>query len=76
LLRGDRASALRTTTSACDDPVRAELPIGAHGDTPAQPSPVTGVSPIEDPYWFDKIADYLGPAYWAPDTGRVMAFTA
>jgi SAM-dependent methyltransferase len=36
---------------------------------------VTDVPPIEDPYWFDQIADYLGPAYWAPDTGRVMAFT-
>ena len=36
---------------------------------------MTGLPPIEDPYWFDKIADYLGPAYWAPDTGRVMAFT-
>jgi SAM-dependent methyltransferase len=36
---------------------------------------VTGVPPIEDPYWFDAIADYLGPGYWAPDTGRVMAFT-
>jgi cyclopropane fatty-acyl-phospholipid synthase-like methyltransferase len=36
---------------------------------------VTGVPPIEDPYWFDALADYVGPAYWAPDTGRVMAFT-
>jgi SAM-dependent methyltransferase len=36
---------------------------------------VTGVPPIEDPYWFDKIAERLGPMYWAPDTGRVMAFT-
>ncbi len=31
--------------------------------------------PIEDPYWFDKIAARLGPMYWAPDTSRVMAFT-
>jgi SAM-dependent methyltransferase len=28
-----------------------------------------------EPGWFDAIADHLGPAYWAPDTGRVMAFT-
>jgi SAM-dependent methyltransferase len=24
---------------------------------------VTGVPPIEDPYWFDGLADFLGPAY-------------
>jgi SAM-dependent methyltransferase len=24
---------------------------------------VTGVPPIEDPYWFDAVAEYLGPAY-------------
>jgi SAM-dependent methyltransferase len=27
------------------------------------------------PHWFDAIAAHLGRAYWAPDTGRVMAFT-
>ena len=25
--------------------------------------------------WFDPIAAHLGKTYWAPDTGRVMAFT-
>ncbi len=25
--------------------------------------------------WFNDVAAFLGPAYWAPDTGRVMAFT-
>ena len=25
--------------------------------------------------WFNEIARHLGRAYWAPDTGRVMAFT-
>src|SRR6266487_1898037 len=25
--------------------------------------------------WFDPIAAHLGRSYWAPDTGRVMAFT-
>jgi SAM-dependent methyltransferase len=25
--------------------------------------------------WFNEVAAFLGPAYWAPDTGRVMAFT-
>jgi SAM-dependent methyltransferase len=25
--------------------------------------------------WFNDIAAFLGKAYWAPDTGRVMAFT-
>jgi SAM-dependent methyltransferase len=25
--------------------------------------------------WFNEIAAFMGPAYWAPDTGRVMAFT-
>jgi SAM-dependent methyltransferase len=29
----------------------------------------------DDRYWFDKIAAHLGKTYWAPDTGRVMAFT-
>jgi len=24
--------------------------------------------------WFDEIAAWLGPTYWAPNTGRVMAF--
>ena len=27
------------------------------------------------PGWFDEIAAHLGSAYWAPGTGRVMAFT-
>lgn len=36
---------------------------------------MTGVPPITDPYWFDKIAARLGPSYWAPETGRVQAFT-
>src|SRR5437870_159195 len=27
------------------------------------------------PNWFNEIASFLGKAYWAPDTGRVMAFT-
>jgi ubiquinone/menaquinone biosynthesis C-methylase UbiE len=25
--------------------------------------------------WFDEIADFMREAYWAPDTGRVQAFT-
>ncbi len=25
--------------------------------------------------WFNDVAAFLGPAYWAPGTGRVMAFT-
>jgi SAM-dependent methyltransferase len=25
--------------------------------------------------WFNEVAAFLGPAYWAPGTGRVMAFT-
>ena len=28
-----------------------------------------------DGAWFNPIAAHLGRAYWAPDTGRVMAFT-
>ena len=36
---------------------------------------MTGVPPITDPYWFDAIAARLGKMYWAPATGRVMAFT-
>lgn len=26
--------------------------------------------------WFNEVAAFLGAAYWAPDTGRVSAFTA
>lgn len=38
-------------------------------DTPNLPPPCpTGP-------WFNEIAAHLGKAYWAPDTGRVMAFT-
>jgi SAM-dependent methyltransferase len=31
--------------------------------------------PVPTGPWFNEIAAFLGPAYWAPDTGRVMAFT-
>src|SRR4051794_38743532 len=31
--------------------------------------------PPRDDLWFNKIAEALGPRYWAPNTGRVMAFT-
>jgi SAM-dependent methyltransferase len=28
-----------------------------------------------EPGWFDEVAEFLGPTYWAPGTGRVMSFT-
>jgi SAM-dependent methyltransferase len=31
--------------------------------------------PVPSGPWFNEIAKFLGRAYWAPDTGRVMAFT-
>jgi SAM-dependent methyltransferase len=31
--------------------------------------------PVPSGPWFNAIARHLGRAYWAPDTGRVMAFT-
>ena len=31
--------------------------------------------PVPSGPWFNEIARFLGKAYWAPDTGRVMAFT-
>jgi SAM-dependent methyltransferase len=31
--------------------------------------------PVPSGPWFNEIAAHLGKAYWAPDTGRVMAFT-
>jgi SAM-dependent methyltransferase len=34
----------------------------------------TPLAPPEGP-WFNEIARFLGRAYWAPDTGRVQAFT-
>jgi SAM-dependent methyltransferase len=33
------------------------------------------VPPVPDGPWFNEIAAHLGPAYWAPGTGRVMSFT-
>jgi SAM-dependent methyltransferase len=38
-----------------------------------EPNPAVEGPPSDD--WFDAIATHLGKAYWAPDTGRVMAFT-
>jgi SAM-dependent methyltransferase len=31
--------------------------------------------PVPSGPWFNEMARFLGGAYWAPDTGRVMAFT-
>lgn len=31
--------------------------------------------PTASDHWFEPVARHLGPAYWAPGTGRVMAFT-
>jgi SAM-dependent methyltransferase len=31
--------------------------------------------PVPSGLWFNEVAAHLGRAYWAPDTGRVMAFT-
>ena len=31
--------------------------------------------PVPSGPWFNPIAKHLGRAYWAPGTGRVMAFT-
>jgi SAM-dependent methyltransferase len=31
--------------------------------------------PVPDGPWFDELADFLGKAYWAPDTSRIQAFT-
>ena len=31
--------------------------------------------PVPDGLWFNEIAAFMGPAYWAPGTGRVQAFT-
>jgi len=36
---------------------------------------VTDMPPVPSGPWFNAIARHLGRAYWAPDTGRVMAFT-
>jgi SAM-dependent methyltransferase len=37
---------------------------------PSRPSPAPPAGP-----WFNEVAAFLGPAYWAPGTGRVQAFT-
>ena len=37
---------------------------------PAEPGPPAPPGP-----WFNEVAAFLGPAYWAPGTGRVAAFT-
>src|SRR5689334_24925518 len=31
--------------------------------------------PVPEGNWFNEIAAFMGKTYWAPDTGRVMAFT-
>lgn len=31
--------------------------------------------PVPEGPWFNEVAAHVGRAYWAPDTGRVMAFT-
>lgn len=31
--------------------------------------------PVPAGTWFNEVAAFLGPAYWAPDRGRVAAFT-
>jgi SAM-dependent methyltransferase len=31
--------------------------------------------PVPEGLWFNEVAAHLGRTYWAPDTGRVMAFT-
>lgn len=36
---------------------------------------MAGAGPPPGP-WFNEVAAFLGSAYWAPDTSRVMAFTA
>jgi len=36
---------------------------------------VAGAPQVPDGPWFNAIAAHLGKTYWAPDTGRVMAFT-
>lgn len=43
---------------------------------PSRWAPDTPVgSPAPAGPWFNEVAAFLGPAYWAPGTGRVMAFT-
>jgi cyclopropane fatty-acyl-phospholipid synthase-like methyltransferase len=34
-----------------------------------------GAPPVPEGPWFNEMAKFLGKAYWAPGTGRVMAFT-
>jgi ubiquinone/menaquinone biosynthesis C-methylase UbiE len=36
---------------------------------------VARMKPVPDGLWFNELAAYLGRTYWAPNTGRVMAFT-
>src|SRR6266849_1999306 len=36
---------------------------------------VSDMPPVPEDCWFDELADFLGPAYWAPGTSRVQAFT-
>ena len=36
---------------------------------------MTDIPPVPSGPWFNEIAKFLGKAYWAPGTGRVMAFT-
>jgi 2-polyprenyl-3-methyl-5-hydroxy-6-metoxy-1,4-benzoquinol methylase len=51
------------------DPTPGAPDPGPAPESPPPPAPPTGL-------WFNEVAAFLGPAYWAPDTGRVSAFTA
>ncbi len=49
------------------------------GRGPGVDSPVAAARAAPTPpdgLWFNEVAAFLGPAYWAPATGRVSAFTA
>src|SRR5262249_25794605 len=58
------------TTSMCLLRVLDSTINPCNGDAMASLPP-----PVPEGAWFNPIAEHLGPAYWAPDTGRVMAFT-
>jgi SAM-dependent methyltransferase len=42
---------------------------------PGRPRPAGSAPPAPPGLWFNEVAAFLGPAYWAPGTGRVAAFT-
>lgn len=65
----------RQASEALDDGLRRTRETKADLRSLASVRHVSDMPPPPDGPWFNDLAAFLGKAYWAPDTGRVQAFT-